>query len=314
MEAAQAGLNEAIDSFTAIAKSPHPPFPPHDLEQRANMGRNTMRKQLDRALQNQREYEARNAERLRVARETRDAELRARAEEQRQREAIAAEQRRKIAEERRRMEERDRQLAEQRMEEERRREEAEMTTDSETGERRKRVKRKPGKRKKKGVEDDSDISGSEGGGRRSRGRSEVSAATPASSDVDATDRPRKEKPRKKRRLAERKQKPGKAYKSTELVVDSDEDDDAGVTVNGNMDAVENRDDDTPMDEVKSGDDLFGEDEDDVVAPRKKAARVVEDEDEDEDDKVDAIAPKENGDLQDVPMGDIDPPADAEDDE
>ncbi|KAI9689545.1 MAG: hypothetical protein M1822_010196 [Bathelium mastoideum] len=324
VEAAQAGLNEAIDSFTAIAKSPHPPFPPHDLEQRANMGRNTMRKQLDRAGQTQREYEARNAERLRLARATRDAELRAREEAAAQREQVLAAQRRAIAEERRKMEERDRELAERRMAEERRREEAEMTTDSETGERRKRAKRKAGaggggggggggKRKKKGVEDESDASGSEAGG--ARARSEGSAATPASSEGEGAERARREKPRKKRRLVERKQRPGKAYKSTELVVDSDEDDDAGVTVNGGREAAaaEKGEDggDTPMAEVNEGDDLFGDDDEEAVAPRKKAARVV-DEDEDDEDEAAARVPEENGATEDVSMGDINTPGGVED--
>ncbi|KAF2231948.1 TPR-like protein [Viridothelium virens] len=310
VEAAQDGLNDAIDAFTAIAKSPHPPFPPHDLEQRANMGRNTMRKQLDRAIQNQREYEDRNAERLRLARETREAEMRAREEEVRRREEVAAEQRRKIAEERRRMEERDRELAERRMEEERKREEAEMTTDSETGERRKRVKRKGGKRKKKGTEDESDLEEEESG-RGRRARSEVSAATPASSDLDGGEQPRKEKPRKKRRL-ERKQKSGKAYKSTELVEDSDDNDDAGVTMNGNRDEAEKREDSVPMDEAKEGGDLFGEDEDGVAVPRKKSARVVDEEDDD-DDELGGSAAKGAGETEDIPMGDVEDPT-AEDEE
>ena len=76
LEAAANGLDEAIESLMAIARSPNPPFPKNDIEQRANMGRNTMRKQLDRALQGQRDFESKNASRLEQARQQREAESR----------------------------------------------------------------------------------------------------------------------------------------------------------------------------------------------------------------------------------------------
>ncbi|KAF2841406.1 tetratricopeptide [Patellaria atrata CBS 101060] len=273
VETAALGLDQAIESFSAIAKSPNPPFPRGDIEQRANMGRNTMRKQLERAVQNQREYEQKHAARLQQAREAREAEIRKREEARRQAEEAANEQKRKIAEERQKMQEKDRELAELRAEEERRREEAEMTTDSETGERRKRVKKKGGaKRKKKtgGEEDETDGEVSDGGSKR---RSTAASATPASS---GDERPRQ----KKKRKLERKSKTSSKYKSSERIVDSDEDDEALAQMNGNEGLA------AKINTPGSGAEESMADEDEeggpVSQPRKKTTRVIEDDDEDEE--------------------------------
>lgn len=88
-----AGLEDAIQTFQTIAKVKQPPYPRSALEQRAAMGKNTMRKQLERAERAQREYEERNQEKLAAAKGRREAELQ-------QREAAA--QRRKDEEEERR--------------------------------------------------------------------------------------------------------------------------------------------------------------------------------------------------------------------
>lgn len=134
LQAAAEGLEEAIESLEAIAQHPQTPYPKHDVEQRANMARNTMRKQLERAIQSQKEYEEKNAEKLQAAKLAREAELKKREDMKRAAEEAEQERKQKIAEERQRIAERDRELAEARAEEDRAREEAEMTTDSETGE------------------------------------------------------------------------------------------------------------------------------------------------------------------------------------
>lgn len=214
VESAAAGLDEAIESLSAIAKSPNPPFPRHDIEQRANMGRNTMRRQLDRAIQSQREYDEKNAARLQHAKELREAEMTRRAEEKRKAEEAANEQRAKVTEERRQMQERDRAFADQRAEEEKRRAE-DFSVDEETGEKKKKPKRMPGKRKKKGVEDgDSDLDREDKGLRDS---------TPAASDGE---KPRR---KKKRRLDRGGAKASSKYKSSKFVVESDEEDEVAAT-------------------------------------------------------------------------------------
>jgi RNA polymerase-associated protein CTR9 len=177
VQAAASGLEEAIESLDAIAQHPQTPYPKHDIEQRANMARNTMRKQLERSIQAQKEYEEKNAERLNAAKLQREAELKKREAAKKAAEDAERDRKLKIAEERAEIAKKDRELAETRAEEARALEAAEMTTDSETGEKIKRKKKSRaagagGKRKKKnedGITDDED-SGIEPK-RKSRGKS-----------------------------------------------------------------------------------------------------------------------------------------------
>jgi RNA polymerase-associated protein CTR9 len=309
VEAASAGLDSAIEAFAEIAKSPTPPYPRHDIEQRANMARNTMKRQLASAIEKQTEYEQKNASKLEEARKRREDA--ARALEQAKREAAEKEEaaRRKVREERERMMAEDRELAERRLEEEKIREQAQYTTDEETGERKKREKKpkekKGGKRKKKGVEDSDldDLPDGEGSDEdvvasgRSRSRRDDDVGSVSGSDAET-----REKPRKKKRKLERKSAASAAknskFKSAETVMDSDEDDEDGgddgirapaaATANASDDAEPDRDgaeagDDTMVD-VGGVDD---EDEDDgavassrATQRRGKTARVLDD-DEDE---------------------------------
>ncbi|KAK5000630.1 protein required for normal CLN1 and CLN2 G1 cyclin expression [Elasticomyces elasticus] len=309
VETASQGLDEAIETFSAIAKGPNPPFPRSDIEQRANMGRNTMRKQLERAVQSQREYEQKNASRLESARQQREAALRRREEERKELETREIERRQKIKEERERIAEEDRKLADRLQEEAKAREEADYTTDEETGEKKKKEKRKKaagGKRKKKGTED-TDTEGEiavdalDGeGARKSRQRSAATSTTPAS---DGEDRPKK----KKRRKLERKSKGADKFKSAETVVDSDTDEDAVVVMNGNARLAEKV---RRATETEGGDDNEDDDGEDadatVVRPRKKPPRVIDDnEDEDDDDD------EEDADVASPPAAADDPGPEAE---
>lgn len=303
VEAAASGLDEAIESFISIARSPNPPFPKHDIEQRANMGKNTMRKQLERAMQSQRDYEQKNAARLDSARQQRDTEIRKRDEQKRLASEKQEEHKRKIAEERARMMEEDRKIIEQKIVDEadrKAREADDLTTDEETGEKKKREKRrgggKGGKRKKKGddsdsdiINDDSDDADADFGGKKSSRRRSFSG-TPASGN-DAEERS-KEKPKKKKRKLERKGKPivNSKFKSSELVVDSDSDDAAVTAQNDNTKLAEKINSPTANDEdMADGDD----NEDAVVEKRRnKPARVIDEDDEDEEDE----APNGNHDV------------------
>ncbi|KAL0262152.1 protein required for normal CLN1 and CLN2 G1 cyclin expression [Diplodia seriata] len=305
VEAAAKGLDDAIEAFSAIAKSPNPPFPRQDIEARANMGRNTQRKQLDRAIQSQREYEEKNAAKLKEARERREAEIRQREEEKRQKEEAEAERQRQVQEERQKMQERDRELAAKRADEEKRVQDAEMTTDSETGERKKRQKKSRGgggggKRKKKGAESDSEGeagSDSEAGGkgRRSRRRTTTSA-TPGGSDDD---KPRKKKKRKLERKAPATKVQNSKYKSSEFVQSDDDSDldDAAQAANESLaakvHAAEEGGSPPPRPDAESGD------EEAPTASRNRK-RVVDDDDEDEDGGT--AAPANNGGEADTPMG------------
>ncbi|CAC9894659.1 unnamed protein product [Aureobasidium pullulans] len=278
LEAAANGLDEAIESLMAIARSPNPPFPKNDIEQRASMGRNTMRKQLDRALQSQRDFEQKNASRLEQARQTREAEVKKRQDEKRALEEAEAERRRKIVEERQRMQEQDREITQQKIEEEaerKAREEADYTTDEETGGRKKREKRPKGSKKKKKGNDKAS---------KSKRRS-----TSAASDDEDGEKPKKKKRRKLERKGKAAEPKGK-FKSSEMVGDSDSDDDAVATQNENSALAEKiNDEDDAQKEARGdgGDESMAEggDEEDTVVERrrKKPARVIDDDDEDEDD-------------------------------
>jgi len=310
VQSASEGLDDAIESFTEIAQSKNPPYPRHDIEQRANMGRNTMRRQLERAVQSQREYEDKNAARLQEARGIRDAELKRREEAHIKAEEMAAQEKKKVAEERYKMLESSRKLAEQRAEEERRREEAEMTTDSETGERIKRKKKSraaAGKRKKKGEDSDTDSGAdAERPKRTKKSRRDATESSAVTSMDEGT------KPKKKRKLARKGGKEDK-FKSSEMVVDSDDDDDVTAkpaTQNGEASSPA----DTPMGDTNTparatpaanDNEDSSDDEAAIARPRKKPVRRI-DSDDDDDQADDEPEPRTTAEQAagDPPKGNV----------
>ncbi|KAJ5216523.1 uncharacterized protein N7498_002930 [Penicillium cinerascens] len=271
VEEAAEGLKEAIDTFERISKEKNPPYPSQALEQRANMGR-TISKQLDRAMQSQKEYEEKNAAKLQQAREAREAAMRKREEELRKAQEAELERKKRIAEERHQMLEETQRIAAQRAEAERAREEADLTDDSQ-GDKVKRTKKKqPSKRKKKGG-DDFIAADDEG--------DQLERSSEPESDTETA-------PKKRRRLERRsggKTITAKAssnkFKSSERVVDSsDEEEDAP----------------TPGEDKE---DLFGDDESiqEEAAPRRRekaSRRIADDDDEDEEE-----APKAGEDDEDL---------------
>lgn len=229
VEEAAAGVEEAIKSLDEISNHPQTPYPKHDIEQRANMGRNTIRNQLSRAIQNQREYEVKNAEKLQAARQAREVELQKREARRLAIENAERARKLKIAKERNEIAERDRKLAEARAEEERNREAAELTTDSETGEKIRRKKKKPrssgtgvSKRRKRTdqIISDEEESGVEKPKQRNRRQGRT---------INSGDESEDEKPKKRRRLTNKKmvEKSGK-FKSNEIVVESESENENGV--------------------------------------------------------------------------------------
>ncbi|KAF2755893.1 protein prenylyltransferase [Pseudovirgaria hyperparasitica] len=261
VQTAASDLDEAIASFTTIANGPNPPFPKSDIEARANMGRNTMRKQLERAVQNQKEYEEKNAARLQSARQAREAEIKKREDEKRRKEEVAAEQRRKIAEERQRIENLDRELAAKRIEDDRRRKEDQAEEEARKADRAARGKGRS-KRKKKGDSSEINTENEASSGEERRPKRRPRSRTPGDelSGADSGDEaPRK---KKKRKLVPKSGKAGK-FKSDEVVVDSDTEGDAPAENRGGAEG--------------SGDDIAA-----PVKPRKVARVVDDEEDEDED--------------------------------
>lgn len=275
---AAAGLEDAIHTFQSIAKVKQPPYPRSALEQRAAMGKNTMRKQLERAERAQKEYEERNQEKLALARGRREEELRQREEEAKRRRVEEEERQRRVGEERRRMIEMTQRITEQQVAEQAAREAAEWTEDEATGERvkRKELKKKgggKGKKRKGGddgddfIEDDGDGSGNDLRSLKSRSR------TPRSDTAE-----RQSKGSKRRRL-DRKGKSTRAnkYKSSEIVVESESEGEGAARTR----AVTSPD--TPGAVNGAGGSM---DEDEDAAPvvskpprRRKQHRMIADEDE-----------------------------------
>ncbi|KAJ6281920.1 hypothetical protein J3E71DRAFT_198274 [Bipolaris maydis] len=276
---AATGLTEAIEALEKLAKEETPPFPRADITSRANMGRNTMIKQLERAREKQAAYEGENATKLDQARRLREAEKLRREEEKKRLEEEALEKKRKYAEEQERLIQRDRELMEKRNEEERKRMEDDEDKEIRKAERRARGPKGP-KRKKKDADSDTDGLPSDDDEPRSRRRRTTVSGTEELSDGE---RPRE---KKKRKLA-RKSEPSGKYKSAEFIDDESDDDDGAAA---------------PADDAdKDGAAPAGSDDEGTAAaaaPRPRKARVVDDEDDDDDDGATA-APKSN----DVAMDD-----------
>ncbi|KAJ5728039.1 hypothetical protein N7493_004369 [Penicillium malachiteum] len=287
------GLKEAIETFERLSKEKSPPYPSAALEQRANMGR-TISKQLDRAMQSQKEYEENNASKLQQAREAREAAAKEREEELRKAQEVELERKRKIAEERQQMaEDTERQAAQRREREEAEHERA--TAWNEETER----KKSASKRKKKGGDDF--IAGDE--------EEQEGSVEPESDGETAA-------PKKRRRLERRSggkaqatkaaSKTSSKFKSSEMVVDSDDE--------GEEEAAA-----TPGDEDE---DLFGGDNDEpmqdeeVAAPRRNKAsrRIVDDDDEEEEEEVAVPENPVEDDEEELFGGDDSKPAEAEDEE
>jgi RNA polymerase-associated protein CTR9 len=184
-----------IRSLTELAGLKQPPWPKEDLIQRATMGRNTLRRQLERALQQQVEYEQIHKERLEASRKAREEEAKLRQEKAEKAAEEEKERQVKLAEERKRMADQAREWAEAAKERAQHNEET-------TKKRRGRKPRKTGK--------------------------ETPAETDAGEteeEAEATDVEQEAKPKRRRRIAR-----GNAL-SDEKIVESDNDVDS-ATVSG----------------------------------------------------------------------------------
>ena len=278
--AASAGLDEAIVSLEEIAQQPNTPYPKALIEGRANMARNTMKRQLERTATAQKEYEERESEKIRINQELHQKHKAEEERKKREEEERIAEKARKIAEERRKIAEHDRMLAEQRARERMEQEEAEMTVDSETGE---RVKRKP-RSKRKGGRKKGDESGDESGEEQKDKKKRRTRKKTASGSEDEGE----SKPISKRRRLEKKggkkvkEEIGK-FKSAEVVVDSDEEAEEGDAKGRGGDEDGYGSDAGKRSSPVSSPPVSDDDEEERAPVQRTARRrLVESEDEDED--------------------------------
>lgn len=239
MEAAAAGLDEAIKTFSAVARSKNPPYPPQDIDLRAAMGRNSLAGQLARAIEAQRTYESANAAKLAGARAKREAEVRNRQEEERKRREAEQVKKAELAEQRRRMVEESREYTKRKMEEEEARrvvqDDYESGEDGIPGEKGNKKRRIGGgvRRGKKVKREDGAIDSSDSEKDGAESQRKKWSKRDDGEDTAAVDRPKKRKRLTKSggasAIGGKKRDTGK-YKSAETV-DSDEDlddDDMGL--------------------------------------------------------------------------------------
>ncbi|EWC47710.1 hypothetical protein DRE_02910 [Drechslerella stenobrocha 248] len=143
IKSALEGVEEAIKTFTVVAKSKNPPYPAGDIEMRVTMNKNTTRRQLTADLEEQTKYEELHAAKIAEAKRKREAEVAKRAEEHAKLEAEKKERQKKLAEERKIMQDQAREWAEKREEEERTRDtQTSRDVDSDGG-KKKRTRREP---------------------------------------------------------------------------------------------------------------------------------------------------------------------------
>lgn len=172
IESATDGLKEAIESLKEVAQSKYPPYPPNDLEQRALMGQNTVLKQLERALVEQKEFESKQADKIELGRKVREQEKARLEEEQRKKREAEEERQRVLDEERRQLQQQAREWTEAQMaenfehekiQEERRQEKDSKRRTSKTpkGEKKSRKKEEGGRKSSKKFKSTSDVEDSD---------------------------------------------------------------------------------------------------------------------------------------------------------
>jgi RNA polymerase-associated protein CTR9 len=283
LDEASDGLDAAVASLDSLAKAENPPFPRNDLISRANMGRNTMARQIAREREKQTAHESENAGKLEQARKLREAEMARREDEKRKAEEAALERKRKILEDQERIAARDRELMEMRQLDDDKRKDDDEDREARRAERKARGRGEgKGKRKKKVAHDDSATDGGlsdEEDEPRSRRRRTSASGTEGLSDEE---RPRE----KKKRKLQRKSEPAGKYKSAEFI--DDDSDDAEAPAEAAEKAATSAGDDSVDEGVAA------------ISRQRKVRNVVDDDDEDEDAGI--AAPKSNG---DVPMSDDD---------
>ena len=241
-------------TLSELAELKQPPWPKEDLLQRATMGRNTLRRQLERAIQQQKEYEQANSEKLEASRKAREEVAKQRQAEAERLAKEEEERQAKLAAERKQMQDQARAWAEAAA--------AKLQEDAQLASEPKKRKPRKGKGSKKGTgedEDEDELSTDEVKEERPKRKRRVarpnaiseekvvesSEEEPEQSAVVSGD----EKPKKKRKVL-----------SQARILDSDDEDEimresAGVeNVNGGAQGADGSDDD-----------LFGEEAGDKMA-------------------------------------------------
>lgn len=195
------GLEEAIDVLNELANDANPPVQPEMLKQRASMGTNTLKKQLERLLKEQEEYESKFKHKIEEALRIREVEK-----------AKAA------LEEKKRLEEQEKKEAEMKIEYDRLQQQAKQWEADREQNLIYEEEEKKTKKKKNAVWTDEEASGGEDGEKAKKKKTKAKRSR-RKAVVDDDDEEASVKTPKKRKLTKASSK----IKSAEVIEDSDED-------------------------------------------------------------------------------------------
>lgn len=135
--------------MSEIANAKAPPYPKNDILQRATMGKNTLRRQLERAIQQQTEYEQSSVAKLEAARRKREAEAQKKLEEESRARAAREEEQRRLAEQRRTLAEQEREWRERKLQEAEEARKSDSSSEEEQGDREASSKKRTTKARKR---------------------------------------------------------------------------------------------------------------------------------------------------------------------
>lgn len=293
LEECLSGLDNAINIFNSLAEEERPPFAKEDLKARAAMGTNTLTKQLERCISEQKEYEMQAENKLKEAVKIREEESKRIAEAKQKEEELQRIEMEKLLNERKQLEEKTKEWNQLRLEEVRD-ENDDVDIDNEDGESKKKKKSKSSSSKKQKkqkkdfiasdeedeMSDDDDNEdydeGENSSAKPSLGRGGRKRSSRRSNNDDDDDEEESEKKTKKRRLTQKK-----STLSKETIDDSDEE------LEDDLFDDEN-DDDEVNDDLPNEDEGEGEEEQDAGAENeegesksKKSRRVIDDDEDDE---------------------------------
>lgn len=240
LQDAAAGLQAAIKTFGKLAESKYAPADREELRQRAQMGTNTTTRQLERAIQQQTEYERRNADKVEEARKRREQDRQAREQKAAEQKAREDEKQEALRAARQKMQDEASEWARQRREEE-------LETAEREREEKENKKERAAKRKSKKADQDSDSDGEAGSdgeskrkrkakrGKRGDDESDIEDIVGDDEEIERDGAPRK-KAKSGKKSAAAKGKKKRTLRGPATRNDSDED----------MDMLDEEDDDAAM--------------------------------------------------------------------
>ncbi|GMG55724.1 unnamed protein product [Ambrosiozyma monospora] len=264
-------LEQAIKSLEELSENDRPPYPAGDLKLRVNAG-HALTKQLEKIIQEQRDYEIEFQNKLKEAKKLKEEEEQKKLEAKLQEEEEKRLQEEKLAAQRRELEEKAKEWNQLRLEEEKDQRD-QMDEDDVPKKKRGGGRKAGGGRRGRKKKEDFVVSG------ESSGESDSDLFGDEDDNDDSTNRRKRKKKQQetpKRRVLQKKSKLSK-----EVIDDSDEElsDDDDLFGDESEAEKSNNDNDDPMPDATADDEEPATAE--PVHHNKKTAKIVDDEEDDE---------------------------------